>query len=143
MHQLRVTGVLLDRGRLLLVRQKVSPERRWSLPGGHVEEGETLQDAIVREIGEETGLQASILRLLYVADKPEDRLLHITFELRRCGGELQLPSNAFDANPISDVRFVALDELGDYGFSEAWCDRVATGFPDAPAYVGHKSNVGL
>ena len=83
MHEVRVTGVLVDDGQLLLVRQRVSSERGWSLPGGRVERGETLRDALIREMREETGLVVSVQRLLYVADKPADNVIHITFELKR------------------------------------------------------------
>jgi ADP-ribose pyrophosphatase YjhB (NUDIX family) len=143
MHQVRVTGVLVDEGRLLLVRQKVNRDRGWSLPGGRVESGETLQDALVREMKEETGLDVSVQRLLYVADKPEDNVVHITFELKHAGGALELPTNEFEANPISDVKFVNISELDEYDFSSTWSDLVASGFHNAPAYVGHKRNIGL
>ena len=105
MHRVRVTGVLVEGERLLLVRQAVTPTRGWSLPGGSVEPGETLETAMVREIKEETGLDVSVSRLLYLAEIPEESLLHVTFELTREGGDLRLPSNEVDGNPISDVRF--------------------------------------
>jgi ADP-ribose pyrophosphatase YjhB (NUDIX family) len=142
-HQIRVTGILIEKEQILLVRQKVTSERHWSLPGGRVEEDESLQAAIIREMQEETGLDVSVIRLLYLAEKPEDHLLHITFELRRKGGDLRLPTNEFDENPISDVRFVPTNKLTDFGFTEKWCDLVANAFPGAPAYVGHKQNIGL
>ncbi|MCH5288145.1 MAG: NUDIX hydrolase [Christensenellaceae bacterium] len=53
--QVRVTGVLIEDGRLLLVKQKLSEARSWSLPGGRLERGETLEQGVVREIKEETG----------------------------------------------------------------------------------------
>jgi ADP-ribose pyrophosphatase YjhB (NUDIX family) len=131
MHRVRVTGVLIEDGRLLLVRQRVTPERGWSLPGGGVEAWETLEEALLREMEEETGLRVSVRRLLYVADLPEDDLLHVTFELGREGGE------------VAEATFVEVAKLGEYGFSDTWRELVAGGFPDAPAYIGHKRNLGL
>lgn len=142
-HQIRAAGVLIEDEHLLLVQQHVNANRGWSLPGGRVETGETLEEAVTREMKEETGLDVSIERMLYVADKPENNLLHITFLLRRNGGAIQLPSNEFDENPIADVRFVSIDKLGEYGFSETWCKLAKNGFPNTPAYAGLKQNIGL
>ena len=47
MH-VRVTGVVIEDDRILLLNQDTDTGRSWSLPGGKVEEGETLADALVR-----------------------------------------------------------------------------------------------
>lgn len=46
----RVTGIVIQDGRLLVLDQDTDGPRRWSLPEGKVENGETLQEALVREI---------------------------------------------------------------------------------------------
>ena len=54
-------------GRVLLVRRGRPPGRgQWSLPGGKVEAGETPAAAVVREVGEETGLHVRVVALLSV-----------------------------------------------------------------------------
>lgn len=141
--QIRVTGIVIENDKLLLVRQKVNPQRGWSLPGGRLEQQETIEDAIIREIYEETGLRTRLLRLLYVAEIPEHQLIHMTFQLQKIDGMLRLPSNEFDANPISDVKFAAFDELVQYGFSERFQALVQNDFPNAGSYAGLKSQIGL
>lgn len=56
--QVCVGVIAVDDGRLLLVRRGRSPAAgEWSVPGGRVEPGETLAEAVVRELAEETGLE--------------------------------------------------------------------------------------
>ncbi|MED0872992.1 NUDIX hydrolase [Bacillus mobilis] len=142
--QVRVTGILIEDEKLLLVKQKVA-NRDWSLPGGRVENGETLEEAMIREMREETGLEVKIKKLLYVCDKPDVRpsLLHITFLLERIEGEITLPSNEFDHNPIHDVQMVALEELSSYGFSNKFIKLAYENFLNAGSYQGVKQNIGL
>jgi ADP-ribose pyrophosphatase YjhB (NUDIX family) len=140
---IRATALLVETGALLVVQQTVG-SREWSLPGGRVEGGERLDEAVVREVEEETGLACRVERLAYVADKPDSRppILHVTFVMRRIGGKVRLPSNELDANPISAVEWAPIDRLQDYGFTERFAELALHGFPD-PGYVGLKANIGL
>jgi 8-oxo-dGTP diphosphatase len=57
MIELCVGAVVVDDGRLLLVRRgRGRSAGTWSIPGGHVEVGETMAEAVLRELHEETGL---------------------------------------------------------------------------------------
>ncbi|MFK4414390.1 MULTISPECIES: NUDIX hydrolase [Bacillus] len=142
--QVRVTGILIEDEKVLLVKQKVA-NRNWSLLGGRVENGETLEEAMIREMREETGLEVKIKNLLYVCDKPDasPSLLHITFLLERIEGEITLPSNEFDYNPIQDVQMVPIKDLSQYGFSETFITLISEGFASAWSYQGLKQNIGL
>jgi len=142
---IRITGILIENNEILLVQQKLSDKRKWSLPGGRLERGETLSQGLIREMKEETGLDVEILRMLYLCDvaTSSNTLLHITFLLKKRSGEIELPSNEFDENPIHDVKFVPISELVQYGFSEKFIQVIKDGFPNAGNYVGDKINIGL
>ncbi len=142
---IRITGILIENNEILLVQQKLSDKRNWSLPGGRLERGETLSQGLIREMKEETGLDVEIIRMLYLCDvaASSNTILHITFLIKRIGGEIKLPSNEFDENPIHDVKFVPISELVQYGFSEKFIQVIRDGFSNAGNYVGDKINIGL
>lgn len=141
----RVTGVLVENNKILLVKQKVSEKRNWSLPGGKLEQGETLEQGIIREMKEETGLDVEIIRLLYLCDvsASDNTLLHITFLLKRVDGDIKLPTNEFETNPIYEVEFVPIFNLTEYGFNEKFVELAENGFLDSGVYAGDKLNIGL
>ncbi len=146
--KVRATAVLIEDGNILLVEQRVTESlaRGWSLPGGTLEFGETLQECIVREMKEETGLDVAIERLLYVCDRLQDErhVVHVTFAVRRVGGRLRLGAEPeADANPIKSVEMAPLASLREYGFSQRFCELALAGFPGSGSYRGAVTNIGL
>ena len=85
----------------------------WSLPKGHVEQGETSEDAAVREVEEETGIRGTVVATLGTIDYwfvAENRRIHKTvhhFLLVASGGEL-----SDEDLEVDEVAWVPLDELG-------------------------------
>ena len=84
----------------------------WSLPKGHIEQGETAEQAAVREVAEETGIQGSILGELGTIDfwfVAEGRRIHKTvhhFLMRATGGELS------DSDiEVTEVAWVPLPDI--------------------------------
>ena len=87
-----------DSGRILL--QHRADFDMWGLPGGAIEAGETLTDAIVREVKEESGLDVEVVRLIGAYSEPEytttrypdGNIVHyvsLTVECRVTGGQLR------------------------------------------------------
>jgi mutator protein MutT len=65
-----VGAVVLDGSQVLLIRRGQEPQKgAWSLPGGAVELGETLEEAVCREVLEETGLEVEVVRLVELLDR--------------------------------------------------------------------------
>jgi 8-oxo-dGTP diphosphatase len=65
-----VGAVIVHDGRVLLVQRGTEPARgRWSIPGGLIEVGEALSEAVVREVREETGLQVEPVELIEILDR--------------------------------------------------------------------------
>jgi len=143
--QVRVTGVLFNSyNQILIVKQRLSENRQWSLPGGRLEHGETMEQAIIRELYEETGLTVAVQQLLYLCDvSPMKKIIHVTFLLKYISGDIMLPDNKHDENPISDVKFDDINNLEEYGFSSKFTDLVKNNFPGKGNYMGNKSNIGL
>lgn len=137
---MRPTGILIEDGKILIVKQEVSEQRHWSLPGGALEYGETIEQCLVREMKEETGLDVKVKELLYITDRfrhMNNHIVHMTFLVDRVGGKSQLENwKHKDIKEIRDVRMIPVDELTKYGFSPTFYRLVKDNFPGRGSYKG-------
>jgi ADP-ribose pyrophosphatase YjhB (NUDIX family) len=103
-HTVAVFVFLQQADKLLLVKQGYG-QQYWSLPGGIVEAGESIDQAAVREVKEETGLDISIERVVGLYSKPGEYALAITLAGKIIGSELK------PDHEIQECRFFPLDQL--------------------------------
>jgi 8-oxo-dGTP diphosphatase len=98
-------GVVCLRGNQVLLIQRGKEPRKgeWSIPGGRMEVGETVAAAALRELHEETGVEAELLGLLDVIDHISDHghAVLIDFAARWRGGEPEAGDDAADAAFLS------------------------------------------
>lgn len=105
--------VCLRGGEVLLIRRAKPPRRgEWSLPGGRIEWGERAADAALRELREETGVEADVIGLVDVVDTVfgDDRhYVLIDYAARWRSGEPRAGDDAAEA------RFFDIAEIGALG----------------------------
>ena len=113
-----VGGVVIKEDRVLLVRRGKPPsEGEWAIPGGSVELGETLQEAVRREILEETGISIRVGEPVHIFDDVRrDEAGHIRFHYvildfsgEFLSGEVRAADDARDARWVSPAEFSQLN----------------------------------
>ena len=123
-----IGGVIIDQGRTLLIRRGSEPLLgEWSIPGGTLELGESLQEGVARELLEETGIEVRVLELIEVFDRifPEDgatgvaakekprfHFVIVDYLCERLGGKPRAGSD------VTDVAFASEEELARFHLTE-------------------------
>ena len=101
----KVAAVVLvgdEHGRLLYIRRNHEPAMyRWSWPSGFVDAGERVEDAAIREVREETGIDVEIGDLLGVWSRTGEQVVVIAYRARPTGGTLRPGPEALAAAWIS------------------------------------------
>ncbi len=112
---LTVDAIIPYEGKIVLIKRMNEPYKGYyALPGGIVEYGERVEDAVLREVEEETGLEGEIYRLIGVYSDPDrdprGHFVSICFVVLPRGGELRAGSDA------REVALFPLDSLPKLAF---------------------------
>jgi ADP-ribose pyrophosphatase YjhB (NUDIX family) len=108
LHARVVAGVVIKKdGKYLLVQEKQEKVHgKWNLPAGHVDKGETLEQAAIREAKEESGLNVKLGKHLLVVHQSADRPVLHAFAAEIISGELVFPQDE-----LLDARWFTYDEI--------------------------------
>ena len=123
-----IGGVIIDQGRTLLIRRGSEPLLgEWSIPGGTLELGESLEEGVARELLEETGIEVRVLELIELFDRvyledgsagadvkrrPRFHFVILDYLCERVSGEPRAGSD------VTDVAFAREEELTRFHLTE-------------------------
>ena len=127
MNKIKVVGVYIEKdNKILMVQEKGQSWGLWSIPLGHVEPKETLEESAIREIKEETGYDIKITKKLEQktisgieykgGEKDNDKEIELNFfEGEVIGGELKV-----DKEDLLDVKWFYKDEIKQLSLRGDW-----------------------
>ena len=112
--EIRVAGILIHQTKILLAEHQKARETYWVIPGGRVKFGETLKQALVREMKEETGLDVEVgKRILindFIREADSRQVLNIYFEVRPKEGLSKWRKKR--TGRLRRTKFFSAEELG-------------------------------
>jgi 8-oxo-dGTP diphosphatase len=123
-----IGGVVIKGGRAVLIRRGSEPLLgHWSIPGGTLEIGESLQEGVARELLEETGFEVRVLEVIEVFDRifpgepvsqdgsvrgPRFHYVIVDYLCEHLSGQLRAGGD------VTDIAFAREDELESFGLTE-------------------------
>jgi ADP-ribose pyrophosphatase YjhB (NUDIX family) len=133
--RLGCSAVIFDAAREKVLLTRRTDNGQWCLPGGGMEPGESAAEACEREVREETGLQARVLRLIGVYSNPHQLVVYpdgnkahivaLSFEAEVTGGELGLSDETTDFGYYTLAEAGKMDIIGNQfqRIQDAWLHR--------------------
>jgi 8-oxo-dGTP diphosphatase len=120
------SAAVVNEGRVLLVRHTYGEKKgRWALPGGYATHQERIDETVIREVKEETGLEVEVVDVIGLRTRytVQGGALFVLFRARPLAGELSATGEEVDR-----ARWFSLDEIEEMGETEllpAACNAVA------------------
>lgn len=112
-----------DKGEILLIK---SPRRGWEYPGGMVEPGETFQNALIREIKEESGIDVEITGFIGLCKNIEKDVVNLDFTCKAVGGK---PTTSIESTEIRWATREEAMEMVTFPLTRKRLENMLSGLP--------------
>ena len=140
--RVRVAAIIRHGATILLARHVKNGVSYWLLPGGGVEFGESLEEALIRELREEASVAIRVGALAFVNDTiapdGERHIVNLAFHAEITGGEVLVGPD----DRLVEVRFVPIEEVNAMplrpDIREELLRGLSEGFVRGPAYLGKR-----
>jgi 8-oxo-dGTP diphosphatase len=108
--------------KLLILQEDLGHRNAWDLPGGKLEYGETPEEALKREVREETGLEIAVDDYLglywFMMDTDDGQVLCNTFRCTPVSDEIDITSNPAESEEIVGYKWMTVQEFIEHGLAE-------------------------
>ena len=109
--RVRTAGMIVKEGKILLIAHRKNKKKYWLVPGGGIDFGESAEDALVREMQEELGIDVEIGDIIFSSDSIDPsgsrHVLNLYFSCTHTGGEITLG----DDPRLSDWGYFSAEEI--------------------------------
>ncbi len=115
-----VGAIIHKKGKVLLVKRGTEPFKDyWAIPGGHIDFGETAEQAVIREAKEETGLDIKPRFFRYFDEIIDDYDWHSVVLMFSCDFSGKI---SFDKKEITDLKWFSYGEIKDLKMAFRHCE---------------------
>ena len=112
--RVRVAGILIENNKILLIEHKKNDKKYWLIPGGGVDWGESTAEALIREYKEETNLDVTVDKFLFlsetIAPDKEKHVINLYFKVKKDENSKAEMILGHEIN-LNDLRFVSKEEI--------------------------------
>ena len=113
----RSCAFILQNNEVLMIRQFYKGEELWTFPGGRIEDGESPEEAAVREVKEETNLSIEVTDLIVEMYSERINGTYYCYSGRIVGGQLSLgsdPEHEIHKQELKEVKWIPVDEVKEH-----------------------------
>ena len=112
--RVRVAGILIEDDKILLIEHLKKDKRYWLVPGGGVDWGESTAEALIREYKEETNLDISVEKFLFlsetIAPDKQKHVINLYFQIKVLKNSIENMQLGDEKN-LTDLRFITKKEI--------------------------------